>query len=143
MKTPAGRRKCLPLTWRRSQAVRRGTLTPSCVGSNPAVSASGSALASVDKNGPSVVAGHLSYGTEKPPDSASIQSITRWRLDQEGRAEKLFNGNLGYYVLLRRLADGARAARPLPWGYARFTPVWLSPKTPHKQLIRWFTSGFQ
>lgn len=34
-------------------------------------------------------------------------------------------------------------AQPLPWGYSELTPILMSPKVRHSQLIPWFTSGFK
>ena len=67
---------------RHSQAERHGILVPIIAGSNPAASASGSALASVDKNGPSrrCRCKNLKTLKIKPNDSSSTRSLTRWRL---------------------------------------------------------------
>lgn len=47
-------------------------------------------------------------------------------------------------VTFRRIAAVFNTARQLlPWGLLNPPPVRESPKPNHKQLIRWFTSGFE
>ena len=67
---------------RNRQAVRHGILVPISTGSNPVSSASGSALASVDKNGPSMVDGVQALDVNRKP---SLKPNRDCRLARGGR----------------------------------------------------------